>query len=76
MPAFEVCGKEVSLVPAMQYNRAGSVRDVEVAAAMLASTPAIAQTLITHRFPLDAASEAFAVARDRRAGAIKVVLEP
>jgi threonine dehydrogenase-like Zn-dependent dehydrogenase len=52
------------------------VRDVEVAAALLAGTPDIATTLITHRFPLDAAAEAFAVARDRTAGAIKVVLEP
>ncbi|MBV9872086.1 MAG: alcohol dehydrogenase catalytic domain-containing protein [Frankiaceae bacterium] len=76
VPAFDLCGKEVSLVPASQYNRAGGVRDVDVAASLLASRPAIAQALITHRFPLDAAAEAFATARDRTAGAIKVVLEP
>ena len=29
-----------------------------------------------HRFPLDAAPEAFATAADRSSGAIKVVLEP
>jgi 2-desacetyl-2-hydroxyethyl bacteriochlorophyllide A dehydrogenase len=76
VPAIEVCSKEVTMVPASQYSQAGGVRDVEVAAALLAGTPDIATTLITHRFPLDAAAEAFAVARDRTAGAIKVVLEP
>jgi 2-desacetyl-2-hydroxyethyl bacteriochlorophyllide A dehydrogenase len=76
VPAFDMCGKEVSLVPAWQYNRDDDARDVDVAASLLATTPSIADTLITHRFPLDAAAEAFAVARDRTAGAIKVVLEP
>ncbi len=76
MPAMELCTKEVSLVPAAMYGSSGGSRDVEVAAALLARRPEIAATLITHRFPLDAAVEAFAVARDRAAGAIKVVLEP
>lgn len=77
VPAFELCSREISLVPAMQYNRADDgTREVDVAASMLANNPEIAQTLITHRFPLDAATEAFAVARDRTSGAIKVVLEP
>jgi threonine dehydrogenase-like Zn-dependent dehydrogenase len=42
----------------------------------MATTPGFADALITHRFPLDAAAEAFATAADRAAGAIKVVLEP
>ncbi|HKD96746.1 MAG TPA: alcohol dehydrogenase catalytic domain-containing protein [Micromonosporaceae bacterium] len=33
-------------------------------------------TLVTHRFPLERADEAFAVLADRDAGAIKVVVEP
>jgi threonine dehydrogenase-like Zn-dependent dehydrogenase len=32
--------------------------------------------VITHRFPLEAAAEALATARDRAKGSIKVVLEP
>jgi threonine dehydrogenase-like Zn-dependent dehydrogenase len=52
------------------------VRDIEVATALLATRPEIAATLITHRFPLEAAPEAFRIAGNRASGAIKVVLEP
>ena len=39
--------------------------------------PEVADALITHRYPLDDAVEAFAVASDRASsGAIKVVLQP
>jgi 2-desacetyl-2-hydroxyethyl bacteriochlorophyllide A dehydrogenase len=76
VPGQALCMKEISLVPASMYGRVGPSRDIEVAATILASRPEIAETLITHRFPLDAAVEAFATARDRSAGAIKVVLEP
>jgi threonine dehydrogenase-like Zn-dependent dehydrogenase len=42
----------------------------------LGQRPELPEIVITHRFPLDAAVEAFRVAADRSAGAIKVVLEP
>ncbi len=41
----------------------------------LADAVEIADTVIAHRFPLDAAADAFAAAADRAAGANKVVLE-
>lgn len=75
-PAFTMSSKELTFVPAQMYGRSGPSRDVDVAATLLALRPEIATALITHRFPLDAAVEAFATARDRAAGAIKVVLEP
>ena len=68
--------KEVRLVPSYLYGREGTVRDMDTAAALLASRPDLPDILITHRFPLDAAREAFEVAADRKSGAIKVVLEP
>jgi threonine dehydrogenase-like Zn-dependent dehydrogenase len=76
LPGLEVTMKEVTLVPAAMYGRVGPSRDIDVAAALLAARPELPGTIITHRFPLDAAHEAFAVAADRAAGAIKVVLEP
>lgn len=54
----------------------GAGRDVDLAAALMAKTPELADTIITHRYPLDAAREAFEMAANRSAGAIKVVLEP
>jgi len=76
LPGFALCLKEVDVVPASMYGRSGAARDVDVAAATLARRPELASALIRHRFPLEAAREAFAVAADRASGAIKVVLEP
>ena len=76
LPGFDLAMKEVRVLPASMYGRVGPVRDIDAAAALLAARPEIAEVLITHRFPLDAAAEAFATARDRASGAIKVVLEP
>jgi threonine dehydrogenase-like Zn-dependent dehydrogenase len=76
LPAFGVTLKEVRIVPSSLYSRGPQGRDVDTAASVLAGDRRIAETLVTHRFPLDAAAEAFAVARDRSRGAIKVVLEP
>ena len=76
MPGMAIGMKELTLVPAVMYGRSGPSRDVDVAATILAQRPELSDIIITHRFPLDAAAEAFAVAADRSAGAIKVVLEP
>jgi threonine dehydrogenase-like Zn-dependent dehydrogenase len=76
LPAFEVSGKELRVIGSASYARNGAVRDIDIAAAMLARNPKIATSLITHRLPLDAAVEAFDVASNRAAGAIKVVLQP
>lgn len=76
LPAFEVGMKSLRIVASSQYGRQGLLRDVEVAAQLMAANPLIAEAMITHRLPLDSAAEAFAIAADRGAGAIKVVLEP
>lgn len=76
LPGLQIGMTEIDLIPASMYARAGSVRDVDVAAQLLADRPKLARLIITHRFPLDAVREAFAAARDRSSGAIKVVLEP
>jgi threonine dehydrogenase-like Zn-dependent dehydrogenase len=76
IPAYAVCMNEINLIPASMYGRVGPSRDFEVAVALLAARPEVPETIITHRFPLDAVVEAFTVAHERQAGAIKVVLEP
>jgi threonine dehydrogenase-like Zn-dependent dehydrogenase len=76
LPGLAFGAKELTVVASLMYGRAGAHRDADAAAALLGAKPELAATLITHRFPLEAATEAFAAARDRSRGAIKVVLEP
>ena len=76
LPPFEITTKELRILSSASYARHGMVRDVDVAVALMARNPAIAEAVITHRLPLDSAVEAFAVAADRAHGAIKVALEP
>lgn len=68
--------KEARVVPSLAYCVHEGGREFEDAAAMLAADPDIPRTLITHRFPIEEAPEAFRTAADRAAGAIRVVLEP
>ncbi len=80
-PGTVTLTKELSWIGAMAYGSHdghghASRREVDEVAALLATKPEIAATVITHRFGLDDAPEAFRVASDRASGAIKVVLEP
>lgn len=76
IPSLPAMMKELGFQWSYTYGGHDHGSDLGDAAALLASDPDIADTLITHRFPLDDAAEAFRVAGDRAAGAIKVTLEP
>ncbi len=76
IPGLPALMKELGFRWSYTYNAHEHGTDLGDAAALLASDPMIADTLITHRFPLDDAAEAFRVAGDRAAGAIKVTMEP
>jgi len=75
LPGIMLCMKEIRILPSSMYSRQEGARDFDMAARMLADDPAIAPALISHRYSLDAAPEAFAMAANRADGAIKVVLE-
>jgi threonine dehydrogenase-like Zn-dependent dehydrogenase len=76
LPAFDVCLKNLTICASSLYSCRGLARDVEVAAQLMARRTDLADILITHRLPLDAAVEGFTLAADRQGGSIKVVLEP
>jgi len=76
LPHMALMLKEITIVSSYMYSASGAVRDFDVAATLLSRHSEIARALITHRFPLAEVKQAFAVARDRKSGAIKVVLEP
>jgi threonine dehydrogenase-like Zn-dependent dehydrogenase len=73
MPLFH---REARVIPSLGYCAHEEGREMEEAAAMLAAQPEIVRTVITHRFPIEDAAEAFRVAGDRASGAIRVVIEP
>ncbi len=76
LPGIAFVMNELSLLGCNCYDNAAGGHEFAAAAAVLAADPQIAATVITHRFGLDEAAEAFRVAGDRAAGAIKVVLTP
>lgn len=76
VPSIPFVMNELSMLGCNCYDSGGGGREFARAAAVLAADPEIAATVITHRFPLAEAAEAFRVAADRGSGAIKVVLQP
>jgi threonine dehydrogenase-like Zn-dependent dehydrogenase len=62
--------KEVALRPSLGYcSHHGRRRDFVEAADLLAARPELTSTLITHRFPIEDAVEAFRLAQDKSKGA-------
>ena len=68
--------KEVRLAPSNCYSSEQGSSDFKDAMAIMRSNPLFADTLLTHRFPLAAASEAFQTAFDKSTRSIKVMLNP
>ena len=75
-PQLAAMLKELTVVNSYTYAASSSGRDFDIAAALLSRNPQVARALITHRFPLAEVKQAFMAAGDRKAGAIKVILEP
>lgn len=76
LPGIPFTMNEMTMVGCNCYDNGARGHEFAQAAAALAADPEIAATVITHRFPLAEAAEAFRAAADRSAGVIKVVLEP
>lgn len=66
--------KEVRVVGSLTYGRSGPRTDFDVALQLLSAESSRVRALITHRFGLSAAAEAFATAADKTKGAIKVTI--
>jgi 2-desacetyl-2-hydroxyethyl bacteriochlorophyllide A dehydrogenase len=61
---------------AVAYGSLDGVTDFSVALEILAAPDSGLDRLVTHRFPLAQADEAFRVASDKASGALRVVLRP
>ena len=66
--------KEVFTLQEFMMQVENNGRDIDNAK-ILFENPEFGDKVITHRFPLDAAEEAFAIADDRKSGSIKVVFD-
>lgn len=67
--------RELTMIWGTYYGHHAAGRDADAAASLLARRPEIATAVISHRFPLDAAREAFALV-ESETPSLKVVLEP
>ena len=68
--------KEALIAGGITYCRPGQQSDFDVAIGILQSHGEQAGSLITHRFPLAEAAQAFATAADKGTGSLKVQLYP
>jgi 2-desacetyl-2-hydroxyethyl bacteriochlorophyllide A dehydrogenase len=68
--------KEVTVRPSLGYCSHGRRKDFAETADLLAARPELTRILITHRFPIEDAVEAFRLAQDKSKGVFRVVVEP
>jgi len=74
-PALFTVVKELTIKGSFVYNRVGSRADFDVVVDLLRRRGAqLAQTMITHRLPLERIADAFAIAGDKTSGSIKVTI--
>lgn len=67
--------KEVALRPSLGYCGHHGRREFAESADLLVARPELVEMLITHRFPIEDAPEAFRVAQDRSQGVFRVVVD-
>ncbi len=75
-PHLQCFIKEIRTIPSVGFCHFDGGSDYLSAATMLADRPEIAGSLITHRFPIEDAAEAFRVSADKSTGSLRVVIEP
>lgn len=64
--------KEISIVPSIYYSHDHEHHDFVEAIELLSKRPEITRAIVTHRYSLNDAPQAFETAKNRHAGAIKV----
>ena len=74
-PALFVLAKELRIIGSFVYSRAGARADFDIVLDLLRRQgKRIADTMITHSYPLDRIAEGFRTAADKTTGSIKVTI--
>ena len=73
LPGMRMIMNEIQIFPSIMYSSTNGVRDFSVAAKLISQNTDIGKTIISHRFNLEDAKEAFRIADDKNSGSIKVV---
>jgi len=75
IPLGPIVGNEIRLTGSFCYGFSNGTKDFDSAIDMITSGALPAEEIITHRFPLDQAAEAFRTAADKKTGSVKVIIE-
>jgi len=75
MPMGPIVGKELHVVGSCCYGYSNGRKDFDSDIDLITSGALPAERIITHRFPLDQAAEAFEIAADKKSGSVKVLFE-